>query len=294
MKNVFWMVLVVYCNIVPPVEGAEPINLSAFEGKDLHQEDDAHIDQLKGFLDDRLGGQVLSTYYHGEVRHREPWFVWKMDKGPQSGCFIVFEGHRPIMVPSTVPVVIHLFDAEQKRLGSWAFNAGWRSELHTAKLVKVPLIEANLVQLRADAIYLPRGGFQSQTYGFVDSRLALIRLEGAKGEILRNRYIYPNQVVGPPLPIRTAEQWEIALASRNAIEVLEVLVWLGGRHLAASDDFEMRMASEVAHEALNEAKLFAEVWQRKSVQKALERLSQSEIKWIKEAAKLAKIRDKEQ
>ena len=73
--------------------------------------------------------------------------------------------------------------------------------------------------------------------------------------------------------------------------MLEALMWLGGRHLDASDDFSMKMVRDVVHEDFNEAKIFTTVWNRKSVQRVLDLLVESKIKWVSEAAALAKIKD---
>jgi hypothetical protein len=121
--------------------------------------------------------------------------------------------------------------------------------------------------------------------------LALIRLEGSRGEIFRNTFIYPNQTIGPSPPTRTPDQWEAALKSDDYVEMLEALMWLGGRHLDASDDFSMKMVRDVVHEDFNEAKIFTTVWNRKSVQRVLDLLVESKIKWVSEAAALAKIKD---
>jgi hypothetical protein len=263
---------------------AESLDLNTFLNQDLRKADSNHVANLVRFLD----AQGTNTHKRW---FPQPWFVWKLEDKSVKGCFVVFEGQPIFMTPGTSSAVVHLFDPGAKHLTSSAFSTGWRIDLKTASFIEEPSLGAQVIELRTEPTRPTQNIPRRQIYGLVGHRVALIRLEGSQGELFRNTYIYPNQTIGPPPPPRTADQWEAALKSNNYIETLEALMWLGGRHLDTSDVSDMRLVSGVSHENVRDARLFAEVWQRQSVQKVLDSLAESKINWISAAAKLAKGKD---
>jgi hypothetical protein len=157
--------------------------------------------------------------------------------------------------------------------------------------VEEPSLGADIIEAFTEPTRQTQNIPRRQFYGLAGSRVALIRLEGAKGGLFRNTYIYPNQMIGPMPPRRVPEEWEAALKSDDRVAVLEALVWLGGRHLDASDEFSLRMVGGVSHEEISDAELFAAVWQRPGIQAALDLLVRSSAPWVREAATLAKTKD---
>ena len=164
-------------------------------------------------------------------------------------------------------------------------------DLRTARLLEEPSLRAEVIEACTEPTRQTQNIPRRQFYGLVDARVALIRLEGSKREVFRNTYIYPNQMIGQAPPARTPEEWEAALKSTDYVMVLDALVWLGGRHLDASDDFSMRMVRGGSHEDIRDAKFFSAVWQRAGVQKVLNELASSKVQWVSEAAVLAKTKD---
>lgn len=262
---------------------AEPLDLSTFLSQDLRRADSNRVDNLVHFL--ALAGHESDS--RNQWFSPQPWFVWKLE----NKRFVIFEGQPIFTIPGGSSAAVHVFDPAARHLTSCTFSTGWRIDLKTASLIKEPSLDTEVIEARTEPTRTTQNIPRRQIYGFVGSRVALIRLEGSKGEIFRNTYIYPNQTIGPPPPTRTPDQWEAALNSDDVIETLEALMWLGGRHLDSSDDSSMRMVHEVVHEDVTAARLFAAVWQRQNVQKALDLLVESKNKWVSEAGKLAKKKD---
>jgi hypothetical protein len=263
---------------------AEPLDLNAFLNQDLRGTHSNRVASLVRFLD----SQNTSSRTERQSLSPQPWFVWKLRS---SAAFVVFEGQPIYSIPGTSSAAVHIFDSAARHLTSCTFSTGWRMELKTARLLEVPPLPAEVIEARTEPTRRTQHTPRRQFYGLIDSRLALIRLEGSKGDAFRNTYIYPNQMIGPAPPARTPDEWEAALKSNDYMVVLETLIWLGGRHLDASDDFSMRLVRDVSHEDVRDAKLFATVWQRGGVHKALDVLTSSKVQWVSEAAALAKTKD---
>jgi hypothetical protein len=285
MQNVFWIVVAIWAATSASLMAAETLDLNAFLKEDLRYANSNHVGNLVHYLD------TQSTNSHTEWHSPQPWFVWRLEGKTARGCFVVLEGQPIFMIPGTSSAAVHVFDARARHLSSCTFSTGWRIDLKTASLAEETSLGAEVIELHTEPTRQTQNIPRRQIYGFDGSRVALIRLEGSHGEIFRNTYIYPNHTIGPSPPTRTPDQWEAALESGDYIETLEALMWLGGRHLDASDDFSMRMVHDVVHEDVSQARLFAEVWQRQSVQNALDSLVGSKIKWVSEAAKLARQKD---
>lgn len=287
MRNAFWILGAVFACASASITAAEPLDLSTFLNQDLRMADSNRVRNLVHFLD----MQGTNSPSRKQWSSPQPWFVWKLENRSAKGSFVVFEGQPIFMIPGTSSAVVHVFDLAARHLTSCTFSTGWRTDLKTASLIKEPTLGTEVIEVRTEEMRPTQNIPRRQIYGFIGSRVGLIRLEGSKGEIFRNTYIYPNQTIGPPPPTRSPDQWEAALKSDDYAEALEALMWLGGRHLDASDDFSMRMVKDVVHEDPTTARLFAAVWQRQSVQDALDLLVESKNKWISQAAKLAKKKD---
>jgi hypothetical protein len=285
MRNVFWILGVIWAATPTSFMAAEALDLNAFLKQDLRKAESNHVGNLVHFLN------TQTTNSHSQWHSPRPWFVWKLEGKSIKGRFVVFEGQPIFVIPGTSSAAVHVFDSAARHLTSCTFATGWRIDLKTASLAEETSLRAEVIEVRTEPTRQTQNIPRRQVYGFIGSRVALIRLEGSQGEIFRNTYIYPNQTIGPSPPTRTPDQWEAALKSGDYIETLEALMWLGGRHLDVSDDFSMRMVHDVIHEDVTEARLFAAAWQRQGVQKALDSLVESKIKWVSEAAKLAKHKD---
>jgi hypothetical protein len=119
---------------------------------------------------------------------------------------------------------------------------------------------------------------RSSYFAFRSEKPVLVHLEGSS-EAIRSHYYDDQRRVGSPVPRRTPEEWEKALGSKDQVEALSALVWLGGIH-AAPD----AAGDKVVHE---EARIAKAVHAREGVQRLLAKYKNSEDPWLSEAATFA-------
>jgi hypothetical protein len=287
MRSPFWKAAVCTALSSLSLVAAEKLNLNSFANQDLRKADSNRVASLVGFLD----SQRTNSGNPREPFAPHPWFVWKLRKPTAAPQFLVFEGQPMFSIPGSSSAAVHVFDVAGRQVSSCTFPTGWRMDLKTARLAEELSLGQEVIEACTEPTRRTQNIPRHQFYGLTGSRIALVRLEGSKGEVFRNTYIYDSQMIGPLPPKRTPEQWEAALKSDDQIMVLETLVWLGGRHLDATDEFSMRMVHGVTHEDVSDANLFASVWRRPGVQKELNRLVKSPILWVSEEATLAKTKD---
>jgi hypothetical protein len=111
----------------------------------------------------------------------------------------------------------------------------------------------------------------------------LVRVEDPNGNLLQNYYEPRIATVGPPLPDRSPAEWERSLESADPVELLETLVWLGGRHREA-DLQTAGPLSEPAEAVLN----FRATRQLPGVRAKVAELTKHPHPWVVEAARSVK------
>lgn len=254
------------------------------------------IDGLNHYGDDSLfcldkesRKHVLSLIAHilpnekksKSARRWSPWYVWDIASTEDHGLFVLVEMPTILTTPGQAVARINFFDEGGKRLAAPLVLLGWRTHPRDARLIRDSSLGYPLIEISSDGRINGR-----QYFVLKGTDVFLVRLETAEGEIVRNRYDFPNYTIGRVLPSRTSDAWKEVLASTDRAEVLQALVWLGGVHVDAKDA-TVAETFQVAVESDEDAKLVSAVRARPDVHKIIEGLTKSENRWIREAAVLA-------
>jgi len=274
--------------------------LLLLDNQDLHKLEASDLDTVNSLANalipkrDETQGDLLSG---GDVRLR---FVWELSS-PTTGV-VLFDSPMDFMSPGQQIHYLYFFDQTGQPLGSSKFSSGWRMQVTEAKLE-----HRDSLSLLVLATF-GAGGFAysqmlKECYALLGDRAVLVRLEEKNG-LGRNSYGCPYPAVGPPVPKRTANQWISALSSGDQVEILQALMWIGGRHPNIEDlkqeqedeeslrkeypaDSKMETTLERCPSVVDAAELFSEAIARKDLPIKLKMLAQSDNQWIREAAELA-------
>jgi hypothetical protein len=197
-----------------------------------------------------------------------------------------FDGFDEGSIPGQFRIRAVVTDGDGRSTFYQEFPGGWRLVMQSGGVSRVREAGPGVVELRADGMRIINGrDIEKQYYGVIDGRVALIRLESAKGLWVPNNYLAPNHTIGPELVDRSAEEWEEALRTGERTAKLETMLWLGGLHA----DPQSQAVPNLQHEDLQAARLVDEVRRRPEVLRLLAELAESPDAWIQEAATFARI-----
>ena len=224
---------------------------------------------------------VLSTYWRQLIK------------------YILVEQQSLIVTPGTRDMRIQLL-SDTKYLGSYEFSLGWRVSYGwtTVRRSDNPQYEILEVNLRGDGNEANYGSIAREYFVISIERPKLIRLENIYGKLIRNRYDRQNYTIGIPYQPKTDEEVLQALNSTDSYVVLETLIWLGGEHAdpsGLSNVIELRSnedPSEVIRlpfnvEDADHAIQVSRLRMDPNVKAILNKLSESNNRWIREAAAVA-------
>lgn len=252
--------------------------LISFEGQEFTKLQQETRDELEAHAN-RLVPNRKTVLNNERSFHRFLWHLWRVKDANGEVRYALLEGQGIITIPGNPILRLYLFDDAGNYLSTTDIHTGWRRSPQEVKIIETENIDGSTLMISSqDMRPLVR-----HYYAFTGTQVALIRLEDGKGKIVRNIYAFSSSPdIGPETPQRSAQQWETALAGGHPVEVLETLVWLGGIHADPEqiDDF-------IAHEKLEDARLFQSVRVMPNVRQTLEQLKHSNNAWIKEAARLA-------
>lgn len=203
---------------------------------------------------------------------RTSWYCWRVSDGEGDERLVLFQGVEPLSsmnlsAPAARVFVLDkagrkLTDSRLRRCGVLDVeDAGWLQDSGHG----FPCL---VVRSRPYNPYTEGADIAAQYYAFVGDDFSLVRLEDSAGKSAPVRHAYLARV-GPRPPARTPERWEEALRSQDRAEVLGALVWLStGRF----DDAGAARAT----------------CSRPGVRAAVEALTRSEDRWVREAAEQAR------
>jgi len=116
---------------------------------------------------------------------------------------------------------------------------------------------------------------RNEIFTLQDDELRFIRLEDEKGEAVQNYYAYTNGEVGFAPRAANVDEYVALLRSNHRSEVLSALVFLGGRHLQAGDDFMLEGAED-----RKRVELFKQLTHNDGILALVTKLEHSEDPWI--------------
>jgi hypothetical protein len=204
----------------------------------------------------------------------ESWYLWRVTNEQGHERLVLFQRMHQWVYPSNPSARIFVMDREGKPLSKTEFPTGWRIAIEDARWLEDGGHGFSCLRV-CSAPCINGADITSQYYAFREDTFALARLEDSAGRVAPG-CCAPHPTIGPPLPVRTAEQWEAALHSPDRVEVLRTLVWLG------SDLFGPPVT--IRFEPLDAATLALETRARPGVRAAVEALTRSTDSWVQEAA----------
>ncbi|MHC4663716.1 MAG: hypothetical protein ACYS8W_18810 [Planctomycetota bacterium] len=210
-----------------------------------------------------------------------PWYIWRIPEEGEKFRYLLFIGHPLMSIPGASGAEIYIFASSGKKISYTSFSTGWRIGISVASLSIVKSGGGPIITVDSRPAINGRP-VMKQYYGVIGDEIWTIRIEGSNGELLNNRYVYPNHTIGPRNSGRKEEGWKAALDSKNRLEVLSALIWLGGRHLDAET-----VRENVRKEDKKEAAVYHKVADDPEVGRKVKKLCSSEDEWIKEAAEMA-------
>jgi hypothetical protein len=249
--------------------------LLSLAGKDLHKADEKAQARIRYLLSRRM---PLEEKYL-----QAPWRLLVLEGPGSSRRVIVFQAAVLMSIPSSFDLTIDVLDGNRRHLSHLNASAGWR--ILATGTQGAPRKDLGPWTFEVTSRASINGAdVARQIYALVDDQPVLLRLEDSAGKICRNYYEAPNHTIGPPVPVRTPEDWERALSSSDLREVLRTLVWLGGRHAPPTPP-----DPTLHRESLEEAKRFSETRHRPGVETRIADLVKSPHPWIADAATQARV-----
>lgn len=256
---------------------AQSPRLDQFVGRDLWKQRPSKSE--REYLNDLVGSLPASG---GVEMEPAPWHVWKATRDGQTR-YIILLGAPEFIVPGGSSACVQVFDPLAKKLSSWSFQTGHRITFVDASIEHSSPLATDLIVLHMSRFINGRN-IAKEYFALDHDRLRLIRLEDDQGKLTQNEYVFPNYEIGLVPDAKTVEEWARLLESGDKSDVLSALIFLGGRHLDGPDrgygggpgPLESKYAA-----------LFLQVIASPRIHDIIERLTNSDDEWIKEAAGLA-------
>ena len=283
-----------FCQIDSNAQQPKPENetwkaLLYYGEADLWKLDKEDSNKIRALVD-----KILPTGKNSkslESNFWRPWFLWRVSFSSEQSIYVLLEGQQIVTIPGQSEARVHFLSADGNHIRTSEFSTGWRIALKDARIIRKTAVGYPMIEISTQPDINGRE-IHRQYYALKGTEIFLVRLETAEGKIVRNDYTAPNLTVGPYVPRRSPQMWKDALASNDLAEVLQALIWLGGRHVDTQRGSPFTQLGEaagmkVAVEDIKDAKLAESVRSNREVRKILAGLAKSEKRWILEAAELA-------
>ncbi|MHC5079573.1 MAG: hypothetical protein ACYTHN_11170 [Planctomycetota bacterium] len=256
------------------------LELESHIGKDLRKLDAEKRKGVETLITGLLGS--MPGLRKEEIPGFDSWSILRYPAGEGRAPFLlIFQALQLVPVPSDFPVRLSRFSSEGRPLGSTTFSVGWRLFPQQVEVLPAGDRGFPVLVVRTEPAIAGRD-VAKQYYTFIGDEIALVRIENAEGEGIRNIFGAPNHTLGPPVPVRSVKAWERALASKELPEVLRTLVWLAGVHRDPA-----KPIPKVSHESQEDAKFVLAFRSREKVRGRLRDLAKSPNPWVREAAEQA-------
>jgi hypothetical protein len=256
---------------LPVAIHAQTTELDRFVGRDLFKTPPTKKDLLRL---NRFVGEVSK----GWAMQPAPWHVWKINGDGQTR-YVVLLCEPEMVIPGGSSACIQLFDATAKRINSWSFQTGWRGTPDSASIEFSSDLASHIIVLHM-ARFINGRNIAKEYFSMGKDRLQFVRLENDKGEAVQNDYL--NFEIGVVPDAATADQWADMLESKDTADVLSALMFLGGRHIVEPRRDFLPLTKESKY-----AELFEQLVGTPRIRELIERLTNSNNEWVKQAALLA-------
>lgn len=233
------------------------------------------------------GAKLVERLYHDFPGSNRPLIfgedtvqVWRQGTG-----YVVVRLIGAVITPSPSSVVVYRYDLLGKPKGYDSFLLGWRSVAESCTQISVPGVSDFLLEVRSQPQINGEAPVR-QAYGFDGDQIKLLRAEDREGKLQNIVFAAPNHQLGPT-PHFTLAKLIAILKGRNAVRILEALIWLAGNHGEPSEH-----PYSVYSEDMAQMLSYWTVVNEPSVREAVQDLEGSPVPWISEAAKQAKPKDR--
>lgn len=246
--------------------------LLSFENKDLRRLNQENWEQevkLNKALDVLIGRQI-----------EQPRIISKISNSKREINYVYILELPMVVIPGNSSLRVFVFNTDGKLLNNLAFPAGYRIELKDIKVVFKLEIGREVIEVESEPVINGRN-VAKQYYALIDENVLPVRIEDSKAKSLQNNYISPDHTIGYTIVNRSMEEWAKALESEDAAEVLATLAWINGKHFDAN-----QYVPRYYEEAINEVRVAYEIMSNSRTKATIEKLKQSENKWIRDAAVL--------
>jgi len=222
----------------------------------------------------------------GDEDYFYPAFIWPWGESTH----ILIEWPKIIVNPGTAVLRLQLL-SKNECVGAFEISLGWRKSpgwttVRNLAPLQNPLLEVSLTGY-GDWAGHDYGDIAREYFSITRDGIKLIRLENIFGDFLRNHYHYPNYTIGGVSKPRSEDEALRVLDSNDTCALLETLIWIGGIHAEPSTIVANEQPQElfkVNMESLEEAKLVDRIRTNPKVIAIIRKLSESNDKWIREAA----------
>jgi hypothetical protein len=253
--------------------------LLQFENQSLSKLAKPQLQELQKAIDELVGKRENETVV--------PRLLTTISGSKTQTRYALIEESPLLMIPGNSGLSVHVFAQDGSLIRSSVFQTGWRIGVTDIRVVYLPQISRNGIEVRS-APFINGRDVAKQFYALVNDEVLLIRLEDKAGNLIRNVYGAPNHTFGFTITGRSANEWKDALESGDFAEVLATVTWLSGNHLDPREPVpEISGMPPVAHEDISEARLAGDVRSREDVRKQVKALMRSQNLWVHQAAKLA-------
>jgi hypothetical protein len=256
--------------------------LLSFEGRDLDEL------EREPYVELRRAIEALTGKPEPPGRYFNPKLIAKLSNAQGQYRYVLVEESPLRGIPGDARLRVHVFDAQGKTLSASDFTCGDRIGVTGVKRTRMPESEVGVQESDVDVLEVgSRGSYGGrdlarQFYALLGDAVVLVRLEDSQGTPVANTFSVPNHTIGPPLPPRTAAEWERALGSSDPAEALSALMWVGGEHINIKMPLPWVWAEE-----MEEARLAADVRSRPVVRELIRLRANCDNRWMRDAAELA-------
>ncbi|MCC9606753.1 hypothetical protein LOC68_16280 [Blastopirellula sp. JC732] len=257
--------------------------LQSYVGRDLRTATDSERWTL-GRIIKSLQAPVDKIFFDKSFHPQTCWRLLRMETGGETR-FVLLQ-HRttdprllqalsssgdPTVTddPGQSDAIVLLYDSQGKLIYHRRLVTGWHIDQMEAKLVADSNLGEPLLCIFAGNAAPDE--VAKQYYALTSDECRLVRLENQAGDAVRDRYVDPEERIGPEPPLRTQAEWTTALYDPSKTEILRTLTWLSGS----------------TNNSSAEGKQISGVRQEPAAKVALADLLDSDDAWISEAARLA-------